>query len=41
MSATEPPVPSLRPSPWRPILGAVLGGAAGFAYYWFWGCDSG
>jgi hypothetical protein len=26
---------------WLSIAGAVIGGAAGFAYYVFWGCDSG
>lgn len=31
----------LRPHPLVPILGAVLGGAAGFAYYLFIGCKSG
>jgi hypothetical protein len=33
--------PRLRPGPLRPVLGALLGGAAGFAFYWFYGCDSG
>ena len=32
---------SLRRPPLVPILGAVLGGAAGFAYYLFVGCKSG
>jgi hypothetical protein len=32
---------SLRPSPLVPVLGALLGGAAGFAYYLFIGCKSG
>jgi hypothetical protein len=27
--------------PWRPLLAGALGGAAGFAYYVFVGCDSG
>jgi hypothetical protein len=31
----------LRPRPLVPILGTVLGGAAGFAYYLFIGCKSG
>ena len=31
----------LRPSRWLPVAGAVLGAAAGFAFYWFFGCDSG
>jgi hypothetical protein len=35
------PVPRLRPRPYLPIAGAVLGAAAGFAYYWYFGCDSG
>jgi hypothetical protein len=25
----------------RPFLGALVGGAAGFAFYLLWGCDSG
>lgn len=25
----------------RPLVGAVLGAAAGFAFYVFYGCDSG
>jgi hypothetical protein len=24
-----------------PMLGTLLGAAAGFAYYWWFGCDSG
>ena len=32
---------SLRPSRKLPIIGTVLGGLAGFAYYWFIGCKSG
>jgi len=32
---------SLRPRPLLPIIGAVVGGAAGFAYYFFIGCKSG
>lgn len=32
---------SLRRPPLLPILGAVLGGGAGFAYYLFVGCKSG
>jgi len=24
-----------------PIIGALGGAAVGFAYYWFFGCDSG
>ncbi len=31
----------LRPHRLRPILGTLAGAAAGFAYYWFLGCDSG
>jgi hypothetical protein len=31
----------LRPRPYLPILGAVVGAALGFAYYWYYGCDSG
>lgn len=37
----ESPPPRLRPRPWLPIAGAILGGAAGFAFYYFYGCDSG
>jgi hypothetical protein len=33
--------PRLRPHPLIPALGALVGGVAGFAYYWFIGCDSG
>jgi hypothetical protein len=33
--------PRLRPGRWRPVVGALVGGAAGFAFYWFYGCDSG
>lgn len=40
-SPPEPPVPRLRPSAWLPIAGAVVGGLAGFAFYYFYGCDSG
>jgi hypothetical protein len=40
-SPPEPPVPRLRPSPWLPIAGAIVGGLAGFAFYYFYGCDSG
>ncbi len=27
--------------PWRHLIGGVIGGTAGFAYYYFLGCDSG
>lgn len=40
MSDDEPPV-RLRPSRLIPVLGTIAGGAAGFAFYWFYGCDSG
>jgi hypothetical protein len=40
MNELEPP-PRLRPSRLRPILGTVAGAAAGFAFYIFFGCDSG
>jgi hypothetical protein len=33
--------PRLRPSPVWPVLGAVIGGLGGFAFYYFYGCDSG
>jgi hypothetical protein len=26
---------------WKPVLGAVIGGVAGFLYYYFIGCSSG
>ena len=31
----------LRPNRVRPVIGTVLGAAAGFAFYLFFGCDSG
>jgi len=37
----EPTTPRLRRSATLPIIGAVIGAGAGFAYYWFFGCDSG
>ena len=37
----DSPVSRLRRGPALPILGAVLGAAAGYAYYVFFGCDSG
>ena len=40
MTGEEKP-PDLRPSRVWPVIGAVLGGIGGFAYYWFYGCDSG
>lgn len=27
--------------PWLNLAGTAAGAAAGFAYYWFWGCHSG
>lgn len=33
--------PRLKPHPIVPALGALVGAAAGFAFYWFIGCDSG
>ena len=27
--------------PWISVSVTALGAAAGFAYYWFYGCDSG
>lgn len=33
--------PRVRPRPLIPILGTAAGAAAGFAFYWFFGCDSG
>jgi hypothetical protein len=41
MDPDPSPPPRLRPRPWLPIAGAILGGAAGFAFYYFYGCDSG
>jgi hypothetical protein len=32
---------NLKPRPLVPVFAAMLGGAAGFAYYWFIGCKSG
>lgn len=26
---------------WKPVIGTFVGAAAGFAFYWFYGCDSG
>jgi hypothetical protein len=34
-------VPRLRPRRLVPVLGTLVGAAAGFAFYWFFGCDSG
>jgi hypothetical protein len=34
-------VPRLRPSRLRLVIGPLVGAAAGFAFYWFYGCDSG
>lgn len=39
--AGEPHDLRLRPRRWVPIVGTLVGAAAGFAYYWFYGCDSG
>ena len=33
--------PRLRPRAIVPVIGTVLGAAAGFAYYYFFGCESG
>jgi len=33
--------PSLQRRLFLPVIGTVLGASAGFAYYWFFGCDSG
>jgi hypothetical protein len=33
--------PRLRPRPLVPVIGTLVGAAAGFAFYWFLGCDSG
>jgi hypothetical protein len=27
--------------PWRRLIAGAAGGAAGLAYYFLWGCDSG
>lgn len=37
----DPATARLKPRPWLPIAGAVVGGLAGFAFYYFYGCDSG
>jgi hypothetical protein len=34
-------IPRIRPRPLVPIIGTLVGAAAGFAFYWFFGCDSG
>lgn len=34
-------IPRVRPRPLAPIIGTLAGAAAGFAFYWFFGCDSG
>jgi hypothetical protein len=31
----------LRPRRLLPVVGTLFGAAAGFAFYWFYGCDSG
>ena len=33
--------PRLTPSGIVPAMGALVGAVAGFAYYWFVGCDTG
>ena len=33
--------PRLRPRPTLPLLGLILGGAAGFAFWYAWGCQQG
>ena len=33
--------PRLKPHPIIPALGTLAGAVAGFAFYWFVGCDSG
>jgi hypothetical protein len=35
------PAPRVRPSRLLPVIGTLVGAAAGFAFYWFYGCDSG
>jgi hypothetical protein len=39
--ATEMQAVNLRPSRRWPIVGALLGGAAGLAYWYFLGCEAG
>ncbi len=41
ISDRDPATARLKPRPWLPIAGAVVGGLAGFAFYYFYGCDSG
>jgi hypothetical protein len=38
---TVPDLPPRSLKRYLPVLGAVVGASAGFAYYWFYGCDSG
>lgn len=40
MKDLDPP-PRLRPSRLRLIIGTIVGAGAGFAFYIFFGCDSG
>ncbi|MDQ3365075.1 MAG: hypothetical protein M3680_06580 [Myxococcota bacterium] len=40
-ASPEGDVPRLRPRRLLPVAGALLGAAAGFAFYYFHGCDSG
>lgn len=34
-------IPQLRPGRLLPVIGTLAGAAAGLAFYWFYGCDSG
>lgn len=34
-------IKSLMVSYWRPALGLLLGAVAGYAYWYFYGCDAG
>lgn len=35
------PAAKLRPSAWRPILAGLVGGSAGFGYWYFYACNAG
>lgn len=37
----NPAAPRLRPRRIVPVIGTIVGAAAGFAFYVFFGCDSG
>jgi len=41
LGVDRPEVPRLRRRALLPVIGTILGAAAGFAFYWFYGCNSG